>query len=673
MEGTALEARCINTLRLLAADAVQQANSGHPGMPMGAAPMAFMLWANFLRHNPRDPHWPNRDRFVLSAGHGCMLQYALLHLTGYDVTMEDLKSFRQLGSITAGHPEYGLTPGVEVTTGPLGQGFANGIGFAIAQQHLAARYNRPGFDLFDYRVYAICSDGDLMEGISSEAASLAGHLHLGNLIYLYDDNQISIEGSTDLAFTEDVTMRFEAFGWQVLLVENGNDLDQIREALLAAEQDTQRPTLIRVRTQIGYGSPNKVNTAAAHGSPLGADEVARTKQQLGWDPDKHFFVPNQVAKFFRQAVVEGEQRQHAWQQQWEAYQQAHPDLAAEYERLRQGELTAGWENQLPTFEASVSGMATRKASGQTLNAVAADFPLLMGGSADLEPSTNTYLKGLGEFTATDRSGRNMRFGVREHAMGAILNGMALTPGFRPYGATFLIFSEYMRPAIRLAAIMKINPIYVFTHDSIGLGEDGTTHQPIEQLAALRAIPNLLVLRPADANETAQAWRVALQHRGGPIALVLTRQNLPVLDRTDMAPAAELARGAYVLREAEGGAPEGILIATGSEVALALAAQAALQQDGIRVRVVSMPSQELFAAQPRDYRQSVLPPALRKRVTVEAGTTFGWHRYATDEGVAVGIDQFGESGPYEALMAHFGFTVENLYAQMKRVLQATAAE
>ncbi|WP_118951974.1 transketolase [Taibaiella helva] len=661
-----LEQKAINTIRILAADAVQKANSGHPGMPMGAAPMGHVLWSQFMRYNPANPRWANRDRFILSAGHGCMLQYALLYLTGYALTLDDIKHFRQLHSKTAGHPEYGLAPGIDVTTGPLGQGFANGIGMAIAQKHLAATYNKPEFPLFDYHIYAICSDGDMMEGVTSEAASLAGHLELGNIIYLYDDNHISIEGSTDIAFNEDVGKRFEAYRWHVQIVEDGNDIDAIAVALRNAKAETQRPSLIKVRTQIAYGSPNKVDTAGAHGSPLGEEEVRAVKTFLGFDPDQHFYIPEDVLQYYRDIGKKGTELEQQWQEQFERYRKAYPELAAAWEQSARGELSAGWEQKLPVFAAGDKPIATRQASGKVLNAIAADLPGLMGGAADLAPSTETHLKQYSSFSSEDRAGRNFHFGIREHAMGSVLNGMALTPGIIAYGATFLIFSEYMRPPIRLAAIMKLRTIYVFTHDSIGLGEDGTTHQPVEQLISLRAIPNLMVIRPADANETSVAWRVALQHRDGPVALVLTRQGLPVLNQEKYAPAEGLAKGAYLLSEAKG-TPQLILIATGSEITLALGVQERLQQEGIAASVVSMPCWELFEQQDKAYKEKVLPPGIKKRLAIEAGSPLGWHRYVTDEGAVHGMTTFGESAPAADLFKEFGFTVDNLYAKARALL------
>lgn len=657
---------CIDTIRCLAIDAVQKANSGHPGMPMGAAPMGHVLWSEIMNYNPKNPHWANRDRFILSAGHGCMLQYSLLHLTGYDLSLDDLKNFRQLHSKTAGHPEYGLCPGIEVTTGPLGQGFANGVGFAIAQKHLAARFNKPDFDIFDYHIYAICSDGDMMEGVTSEAASLAGHLQLGNLIYLYDDNHISIEGSTNIAFTEDVAKRFEAYNWHVQIVEDGNNLAAIKNAIINAQAEKQRPSLIKVRTHIGYGSPNKEDTASAHGSPLGVEEVKLVKGFFGFDPEKDFFVADDVLAFYTEKGKKGIEKENKWNSLFAEYKIKYPEIAAEYLMMSSGELPNGWKEKLPIFSANDKEIATRKASGKTLNAIADYLPNLIGGSADLAPSTDTNLNKYSSFSPADYNGRNFHFGIREHAMGAILNGMALTKGVIPYGATFLIFSEYMRPPIRLAAIMKIRPIFIYTHDSIGLGEDGTTHQPIEQLISLRSIPNITVIRPADANETAQAWRVALEHTDGPVVIVLTRQELPIIDQEKYSKAVELEKGAYILSEAEG-APQLILIGTGSEVHLLLAAQQQLKDQNIAARVVSMPSWELFEKQDASYKEKVLPMKLKKRISVEAGSTLGWHKYITDEGFALGIDTFGHSAPAEELFELFGITVENIVNKAKLLI------
>ena len=655
----------INTVRVLAADGVQKANSGHPGMPMGAAPMAHVLWSEAMNYNAQNSDWLNRDRFILSAGHGCMLQYIYLFLTGYEITMDDLKNFRQLHSKTPGHPEYGLLKGIEVTTGPLGQGFANGVGFAIGQKFLAARYNKPGFDLFNYNIYAICSDGDLNEGVSSEAASLAGHLKLGNIIYLYDDNHISIEGDTAIAFTEDVAKRFEAYGWHVQIVKDGNDVKAIAAAIEKAKEETSRPSIINVRTQIAFGSPNKVNTAGAHGSPLGEAEVKLVKQNLGFDPEQHFVVPDEVLKFYRDCGKKGAEKEKQWKALFSEYKKTHPALAKEFELLSSGALPAGWKDALPVFKPEDGKVATRQASGKVLNAIADSLPTLIGGAADLAPSTETLLKKYQSFTPENYSGRNFHFGIREHGMGSVLNGMVLTPGILPYGATFLIFSEYMRPPIRLAAIMKIRPIFVYTHDSIGLGEDGTTHQPVEQLISLRSIPNILVIRPADANETTQAWRVALEHKTGPVVIVLTRQGLPVIDQSKYTSAVELEKGAYILSDAE--KPVVILMATGSEVPLVLEAQAKLNEQGIASRVVSMPSWELFEKQDAAYKEKVFPSAIRKRLAVEAGSTLGWHKYVTDEGDILGMTTFGESAPASDLMKFFGFTVDNIVSKVKKLI------
>lgn len=651
----------INTVRVLAADAVQKANSGHPGTPMGLAPVGHVLWAEAMNYNPQNPEWPNRDRFVLSAGHACMLQYSYLYLTGYDITLDDIKQFRQLHSKTAGHPEYGLLSGIEVTTGPLGQGFANGVGMGIAQQYLAARYNRPGFDLFDYNIYCICSDGDMMEGISSEAASVAGHLQLGNLIYIYDDNHISIEGDTALAFDEDLAKRFEAYHWHVQVLNDGNDLRAISEAIKKAKAETSRPSLIKIRTHIAYGSPNKQDTAEAHGAPLGEDEVKLVKEGFGFDPAQYFVVPDEVLNYYREKGKRGIQKDQQWNTLFQQYKEKYPEQAAEYELFSSGRLPQGWAAKLPAFKGEEK-IATRKASGKVLNAIAESLPLLIGGSADLAPSTDTLLKQSGSFSAENRNGRNFHFGIREHSMGAILNGMALTKGIIPYGATFLIFSEYMRPPIRLAAIMRIRPIFIYTHDSIGLGEDGTTHQPVEQLISLRSIPNLTVIRPADANETAQAWRVALEHQDGPVALILTRQNLPVIDQEKYTKANALERGAYILSDAA--QPQIILIGTGSEVQLLLRAQEKLKEQSIAARVVSMPSWELFEKQDQGYREQVLPVKLRKRLAVEAASPLGWHKYVTDEGEVLGITRFGESAPGDEVMKEFGFTVEHIVERAK---------
>ena len=670
VKGRDLEQLCINTVRLLAVDAVEKANSGHPGTPMGIAPMGHVLWSEIMRYDPRHPDWPNRDRFILSAGHACMLQYSYLYLTGYDLTLDDIKQFRQLHSKTPGHPEYGHTPGIEVTTGPLGQGFANAVGFAIAQRHMAARFSKPGFELFDYRIYGICSDGDMMEGVSSEAASMAGHLGLGNLIFLYDDNHISIEGNTNVTFSEDVTKRFDAYGWHTEAVEDGNDTNAIRQAIQRAQAENNRPSLIRVRTHIGYGSPNKVDTGSAHGSPLGADEVKLVKKGFGFNPDESFAVPEKVLDFYRKAGAKGAPLEKDWNTLFDNYKKEYPDLAAEFEAMRQGKLPEGWERKIPSFtpaDGKGGQLSTRIAGGKILNSIAPLFPHLIGGAADLAPSTETNMKDYGAFSGENPGGRNFHFGIREHAMGAVLNGIALTKGMIPFGATFLIFSEYMRPPIRLAAIMKIRPILIYTHDSIALGEDGTTHQPIEQLASLRSIPNITVIRPADANETAQAWKVALQHKDGPVLLVLTRQNIPIIDPQTYKRTGDLSKGAYILSEPDR-SPELILIATGSEVSLILQAQQKLKENGIAARVVSMPSWELFDRQDDSYKQKILPKGLKKRLAVEMASPMGWSKYTTDEGDMLGISRFGESAKAEDLLKEFGFTVENVVNRAKALLR-----
>jgi transketolase len=664
MPTTQLDQLSINTIRTLAMDGVQKANSGHPGMPMGMAPAAYVLYTKFLRHSPSNPRWVDRDRFVLSAGHGSMLLYSLLYLTGYeDFTLDQLKLFRQWGGLTPGHPESELSPSIETTTGPLGQGFANGVGMAIAADYLAATFNRPGHELFDYHVYAIVSDGDLMEGVASEAASMAGHLKLGRLIYLYDDNEISIDGSTSLAFTEDRAKRFEAYGWHVQTVKDGNDLDAIESAIRAAQADP-RPSIICVKTIIGYGSPNKQGTAKAHGEPLGVEEVKLAKQNLGWPYEEPFTVPEEALNNFRQAVERGKKFEAEWDARFAAYEKAHPDLAAQWRRWAANEIPDDWKSLLPQFPPDKE-MATREASGKTINAIAGALPNLIGGSADLRPSNNTYIDGAPAFQAESRGGRNFHFGVREHAMGSVMNGIALTKPLIPYGGTFLIFSDYMRPPVRLAAMMGLRVIYVWTHDSIGLGEDGPTHQPVEQIAALRAIPNLTVIRPADANETAQAWRAAIENEHGPTALALTRQKLPVFDRAKFASAENLHKGAYVLVDAD--KLDVILIATGSEVSVAVEAREKLAAEGVGARVVSMPSWELFEQQPQSYKEQVLPPAVTARVAIEAGVTLGWERYVGPQGAVIGMTRFGASAPYKKLMEEFGFTAANLAEKAKAVL------
>ncbi len=661
-----LQSRAINTIRFLAADGVQQANSGHPGLPMGCAAMAYTVWTRHLRFNPRNPQWPDRDRFVLSGGHGSMLLYALLHLYGYDVSLDELKRFRQWGSITPGHPEAHLTPGVETTTGPLGQGFANGVGFAIAEAHLAAEFNQPDLELVNHTTYAIVTDGDLMEGVAAEAASLAGHLRLGKLIYLYDDNRISIDGSTALAFTEDRAARFAAYGWQVLQVADGNDVEAVDAAIGQAKVDP-RPSLIICRTQIGYGLPTRQGTSKAHGEPPGDAELDGAKDKLGWPKQPRFFIPEDVLAYLRQAVERGAKLEAEWQARLEAYRAAFPEKAAEFERRMQGQLPANWQTALPEFPADPKGLATRAASGKVLNALAAGLPELLGGSADLAPSNNTWLNGSPAFQKDAPAGRNFHFGVREHGMGAILNGMALHGGLLPYGATFFVFTDYLRPAIRVSALSHIPVVWVMTHDSIGLGEDGPTHQPVEHLAALRAIPNLVVLRPADANETAAAWKTAIERRNAPTLLALSRQNLPTLDRKIYTPASELACGAYILADLGEKAPELILMASGSEVSLIVAAGERLAAEGVNVRLVSFPSWELFAAESPEYRESVLPPTIKKRLAVEAGIAQGWERWVGEQGVILSLDRFGASAPAKTLFEQFGFTVENVIALARRLL------
>ena len=678
-----IEQPCVNAIRMLSVDAVEKAKSGHPGAPMGLAPTAYLLWTRFMKYNPRNPSWPDRDRFVLSAGHGSMLLYSMLYLTGYDVPLDQIKQFRQWGSLTPGHPERELTPGVETTTGPLGQGFGNGVGMAIAEAYLAARYNRPGFEVVSHFTYGIVSDGDLMEGVASEAASLAGHLKLGKLIYLYDNNHISLAASTDLTFTEDCAKRFEAYGWHTQAVEDGNDLEALDRALRAARTETARPSLILVRTHIGFGSPGKQDTFEAHGAPLGEEEVKLTKQKLGWPAEPPFFIPDEALAHFRESVTKGQRAEAEWKERFSAYVRKFPAVAGELEQALRGELPAGWEESIPDFPADAKGLATRVASGKVLNAIAPKLPTLIGGSADLNPSTHTVLQKLGDFESPERTfadsqgsagggfsyaGRNLHFGVREHGMGAACNGMAAHGGIIPFGSTFLIFSDYMRPSIRLAALMELGVIYVFTHDSVGLGEDGPTHQPIEQLAALRAIPRLVVIRPGDANETAVAWRVAIETRDRPVALALTRQNVPTLDRTQFAAADGLRRGAYVLADPPDGRPDLVLIGTGSEVSLAVAAREKLSERKIQARVVSMPSWELFDLQPKEYRDSVLPASIKRRVAVEAALPQGWHRYVGDGGDVIGIERFGASAPGNVVMEKLGFTVNHVVERALALLE-----
>jgi transketolase len=674
MDATELDQLAIDTIRFLSVDAVQKANSGHPGLPLGAAPMAYVLWTRFLRHNPANPEWFDRDRFVLSAGHGSMLLYSLLHLTGYDLPLEQIKQFRQWGSMTPGHPERGLAPGVEVTTGPLGQGFGNGVGMAIAEAYLAARYNRPEFEIINHFTYGLVSDGDLMEGVASEAASLAGHLKLGKLIYLYDDNRITLAASTHLTFTEDRAARFAAYGWHTQPVEDGNDLEAIDQAIRAARQETERPSLILVRTHIGYGSPHKHDTFAAHGSPLGVEEVKLTKENLGWPAEPPFFVPKEAAEHFRRAIGRGREAEAGWNALVSDYEKQFPERAHELQQLINGALPPDWDATIPQFPTDAKGMATRIASKKVLNAIKAKLPGLIGGAADLNPSTETELQDEGNFENPEMAvgdlqgsaggcwtyaGRNLQFGVREHGMGAILNGLAAHGGIRPFGATFLTFSDYLRPSIRLAALMEVPVVYVFTHDSIGMGEDGPTHQPVEQLASLRAVPRLTVIRPADANETAVAWRVAIETRDRPVALILTRQAVPTLDREQFAPAEGLRHGAYILSDAPQAKPRLIMIASGSEVGLIVAAGQKLQEQKIPVRLISMASWELFETQSQAYRDSVLPPSVHARLAVEAGVTQGWHRYVGDRGGVMGMDRFGASAPGPIVMREFGFSVENV--------------
>ncbi|TAL17870.1 transketolase [bacterium] len=676
-----IDTLCINTIRFLSVDAVQKAGSGHPGLPLGSAPMAWALWSRFLKHNPANPGWFDRDRFVLSAGHGSMLLYSLLHLTGYGLSLDEIKNFRQFGSKTPGHPERGLTPGVETTTGPLGQGFGNAAGMAVAEAHLAVRFNRPDFDIINHYTYALVSDGDLMEGVASEAASLAGHLKLGKLILLYDDNRVTLAASTQLAFTESARERFSAYGWQTLTVEDGNDLVQIDFALREARMETERPSIIFVRTHLGYGSPNKQDTFSAHGAPLGAEEVKLTKERLGWPLEPPFLVPEEALEQFRLALDLGREAESVWNERFSEYEREYPLLASELARLIKGALPEGLDEVLPRFPADPKGMATRVASRKVLEALGPKLPCLIGGSADLNPSTFTELREAGDFQNPEKAvgdlqgavggvwgyaGRNLHFGVREHAMAAILNGMAAHGGLIPYGATFLTFSDFMRPALRLGALMGARVVHVFTHDSLALGEDGPTHQPVEHLMSLRAIPGLTVIRPCDANETAAAWKVALE-TSGPAALILTRQNVPTLDRGMFAGAEGLRYGGYVLSDPPDGKPELILIASGSEVELIVEAGKRLREEKIPVRLVSMPSWELFEAQPRGYRETVLPPSVKARLAVEAGVTQGWEKYTGDGGEIIGVNRFGASAPGAVVMKKYGFTAENVYQRAKTLL------
>jgi transketolase len=655
----------INTLRFLSVDAVQKANSGHPGMPMGCAPIAYVLYTKFMRHNPQNPGWLNRDRFILSNGHGSMLLYSILHLCGYGISMDDIKNFRQLGSITPGHPEYHLTPGVETTTGPLGQGFANAIGMAIAESYLASLFNKDDIKILDHFIYGICSDGDLMEGISHEAASIAGHLKLGKLIFFYDDNGITIDGSTSLAFSEDIAKRFDAYGWHVQKVNDVNNIESLESAVIAA-QKSELPSIIITKTHIGYGSPHKQDTADAHGSPLGDEEIKLTKKNLGWPEDKTFYVPDEVSDYFSALKEKFCKYEEEWNNLFEKYKNKYPAEAKSFSDIMNGNYDDSWKEKLPVFEEDAKGIATRAASGKVLNNIAQFLPTLIGGSADLAPSNNTYLKGYNNFSSTDRSGRNFHFGIREHGMASILNGMALYGGVIPYGGTFLIFSDYLRPAIRLGALSGIRPIYVFTHDSIGLGEDGPTHQPIEHLAALRAIPKVLVIRPADANETSFAWKAAIEHKGSPVLLILTRQALPVLDRKKYAAAENLLKGAYILKDTQDA--KLILMASGSEVSVILKAAEILEGEGAKVRVVSFPSIEVFEKQDSAYKEYVLPSNIKARVSVEAGVSQCWYKYIGESGEAVSIEKFGASAPAKALMEHYGITPANVAAAARRVME-----
>lgn len=683
LEKTNLDQLAINTIRFLSIDMVEKANSGHPGLPLDAAPMAYVLWTKFMNFNPKNPAWYNRDRFVLSAGHGSALLYSMLHLTGYDLSLEEIKNFRQWGSITPGHPERGHTPGVEVTTGPLGQGFGNGVGLAMAEAFLAAKYNRPGHEIFNNFTYGIVSDGDLMEGVASEAASLAGHLKLGKLIYLYDDNEVTLSASTDVHFTEDRAKRFEAYGWQTLKVEDGNDLNKIEQAIREAQKETSRPSLILVRTHIGYGSPNKQDSFEAHGSPLGKEETKLTKENLGWPLDPPFFIPQETKTLFQQAADNGKKKEEEWKKLWQAYQQAFPNEAKELKYIMDHQLPDGWSKGITQFPADPKGMATRVASGKVLNMIAPNLPALLGGSADLNPSTHTVINKEGTFESPLRhvndkqgaidgpwsyAGRNIQFGVREHGMGAIANGLAAYGGLIPYTATFLTFSDYMRPSIRLAALSDLQVIFVFTHDSIGLGEDGPTHQSVEHFAALRAIPHLIVIRPGDANETAVAWQVAIEKKEHPTTLILSRQNVPTLNRAVYASAEGVRKGAYILAEPQGGKkPAVILIATGSEVGLIVAAQKKLAEQNIPARLVSFPSWELFEMQSQAYKDSVLPPDIKARLVVEAGIQQGWEKYMGDKGAMIGVNKFGASAPGDLVMKEYGFTVDNVVKKAQELL------
>lgn len=661
-----IEQLSINTIRFLAVDGVQKANSGHPGMPMGCAPIGYMLYAKLMKHNPANPHWLNRDRFILSAGHGSMLLYSLLHLSGYDLPLEQLKQFRQWGSKTPGHPEYGLTPGVETTTGPLGQGFANAVGMAIAQAHLAALFNKNDIKIIDHYIYGICSDGEMMEGISHEAASLAGHLKLGKIIFFYDDNKITIDGSTALSFSEDIEKRFGAYNWHIQTIENVNDIDSIDLAVKNARAETTRPSLIITKTHIGFGSPNKHDTSAAHGSPLGTEEVKLTKKNLGWPEEPDFYIPNEVAEHFKIASEKGKQFEKEWDELFKHYEAKYPDDAKYFKKIMSGDFGDEWKSKLPIFADEGKKIATRTSSGKVLNTIAPYLTTLIGGSADLHPSTDTFLKEFGSFSAENYLGRTLHYGIREHAMGSLLNGMALYGGVIPFGSTFLMFCDYMRPVIRLASISKIKPIYVFTHDSIGVGEDGPTHQPVEQAASLRCIPFLIVIRPGDANESAYAWKYAIEHNGSPVAILLTRQGMPVIDQNKYPSAKGLLRGAYILSDSQG-EPEIIIMASGSEVSISLQAGEKLRAEGKKVRVVSFPSWELFEQQSEEYKESVFPSAVKARVSVEAGVKMGWEKYTGDGGENISVEKFGSSAPVEIVMEKYGFTANNVYETAKRVL------
>lgn len=678
-----LDQLCVNTIRFLSVDAVEKANSGHPGLPLDAAPMAYVLWTKMMNYDPHHPGWYDRDRFILSAGHGSALLYSMLHLTGYDLPLEQIKLFRQWGSSTPGHPERGLAPGIEVSTGPLGQGFANGVGMAMAEAYLAARYNRPDYEIIDHYIYSIVSDGDLMEGVASEAASLAGHLKLGKLIYLYDDNEITLSASTQVAFTEDRAARFESYGWQTIKVEDGNDLHAIEKAVLAAQKEKEKPSLIIIRTHIGFGSPNKQDTFEAHGSPLGKDEVRLTKENLHWPLDPPFYIPEEAKTHFLQSSHRGKKKEEGWKKKWKEYQKDFPELSEELRLIMEQKLPPHWNKDIKPFPTDQKGMATRVASGKVLNMIAPQLPSLIGGSADLNPSTHTVIEKAGTFESPlmdfgDRqgavegpwsyAGRNIQFGVREHAMGSIMNGMATYGGIIPYCATFLTFSDYMRPAIRLASLMDLLIIYVFTHDSVGLGEDGPTHQPIEQIASLRAIPHLIVIRPGDANETSVAWQVAIELHGKPIALILSRQNVPTLDRNQFASADGLRKGAYVLSDPVADKPNFILIATGSEVSLIVEAQKKLAEHKIYARLVSMPSWELFEFQSQEYKNSVLSPSIKARLSVEAGVEQGWERYVGDKGAMIGINRFGASAPGNVVLKEYGFSVDNIVNKAIEVMK-----